>query len=169
MANGITSKLRSRKLEKDSPSKPPLLRPKLESSVVAVKDLAEQPSSPLILLVGAGRPTYYAIDHWSFKGDSVVFELNNKIVYVSRKEGVWAIVSRDVATSISEKEYTAEQIADSKRVEEYYKSLDPEGWKQAEQVVQSGGLEALLGGGGTDPHLRHVPKDDGKPVPGQYL
>lgn len=159
------------------------MTPKLESSVVLAKDLKDQPMSSHVLLVGAGRPQYYAVDLMESSdcdGDIVEFRLAgdptcnkpSKLVYACRlKEGAWAMVSRDAIEVVTEKEYTQSQHTDAKAQEEFYNSLDPEAWKEAKELAthlhaQAIGSAPMIMGGEAG---ARGPKDDGKPVPGQYL
>lgn len=159
------------------------MTPKLESSVVLAKDLKDQPMSSYVLLVGAGRPQYYAVDTMETGGcydDIAEFYLAGdpscngmkKLVYACRlNEGAWAMVSRDAIEVVTEKEYTQGQHKDAKAQEEFYNALDPEAWKEAKELAthlhaQSiGGAPMIMGGEAG----ARGPKDDGKPVPGQYL
>ena len=165
MVSGTTSKSQSKKPGKASLS---ALTPKLETSLVVAKDLKDQGASELILLTGAGRPVYYAVDSFEEHWGAMCFYCSGKLVYVCRKEGAWAIVSREVANITTEAEYVKAQHADTKVQEAFYKELDPEAFKMAEKIAEAGGLEALLGGGQA-PHAHLGVKEDGKPVPGQYL
>jgi len=164
--------------------------PKLESSVVLAKDLKDQPASSHVLLVGAGRPNYYAVDSFSILGDTVVFYRGTvpyantspsylpkmaQIVYVCRlKEGAWALVERASINVVTEKALTEQQHADQKAMETFYEGLDPEAWKEAQELAKQGhghggmDLASLLGGQGA-PRGAAKAVDDGKPVPGQYL
>ena len=165
MASGTTSKSQSKKPVKASPS---AVTPKLETSLVVAKDLKDQGPSRFILLTGAGRPVYYAIDDIEKDGLMMSFFRAGKLVYACRAEGAWAVVSRDVANITTEGEYVKAQHADTKVQEAFYKELDPEAFKMAEKIAEAGGLEAILGGGAA-PHAHMGVKEDGKPVPGQYL
>ncbi len=170
MASGAISKLLSKKPGKGSRNGSQAVTPKLDASLVVAKDLKDQGESKYVLLTGAGRPVYYAVDGWDCVDGVMEFwreqpGTRNTVVYVCRKEGSWAVVNRDVANTITEREYVESQHADSKVQEEFYKKLDPEAFKLAEKMAEAGGLEALLNGGGHP----HGVKEDGKPVPGQYL
>lgn len=164
--NGITLKSPSRKHVRVVP--PSTMTPKLASSVVLAKDLKEQPESSHVLLVGAGRPNYYAIDSWFVNGDMVTFTLKRTPVYACRvKEGAWAVVSRAAITVVTEEELSAQQHADQKALEDFFSELDPDAWKEAQEMAKHGqgaDIAALLGGG-----VPKASRDDVKPVPGQYL
>lgn len=172
MASGTSSKSLSKKLEKVSPSER-LITPKLEQSLVVAKDLKDQPNSKFILLTGAGRPVYYAVDGYdTWEGSNVIafyrgrdIRTPREVVYVCRQEGTWALVARNAVNIVTDAEMAKHQIAEGKQVEAFYEQLDPEGWKEAQRMV-TGGLAEMMGGQGG--HV-HGPRNDDKPVPGQYL
>ena len=161
-------------------SKPPKaisngLVTKLHQSLVVAKDLSQQPQSDYVLLTGAGRPVYYAVDGWEANGDVISFFLfaNDKksrgqMVYTCRREGTWALVAREACHVITDADYAKHQVAEAKVLEDFYAELDPKGWEEAQKMAASGGLEVLMGGGGHS-HAPRGPVEDGKPVPGQYL
>lgn len=154
------------------------MTPKLESSVVLAKDLKEQPESSHILLVGAGRPNYYAVDYMTEDESTVHFYRNGTrgatLVYSCRKvEGAWAMVLREAVRVVTEKELSQRQHEDQKAMESFFSELDPEAWKEAQEMAKHGhshgmSLEDLMSG---SPRAQAPGKtrDDGKPVPGQYL
>ena len=154
MASGNSSKSHSRKLVKDSLNVP---LPKLDQSLVIVKDLKEQPDSPWILLTGAGKPTYYAVDDWiANESGFISFYNKEELVYTCRLEGIWAVVSRDVVKVTNDRDMTTFQLEDAKITEAFYEKLDPKGWEDSKRVAMAHlGLEAL--------------KEDTRPPVGQYL
>lgn len=143
----------------------------MESSVVVARDLKDQGDSKYILLTGAGRPVYYAVDSWVEDDGTMAFKRDEAVVYVCRKEGTWAVVSRDVINLMTEGSVAEFQSADQKAQEAFFEKMDPEGWKEAQAVAKSGALAEILGGGGHGHgHAAPgMPREDGKPVPGQYL
>lgn len=155
MENGNLRKSPSRKPGKASQS-PPLL-PKLDQSLVVVRDLKEQPSSPFILLTGAGKPVYYAVDDMKVDAGTAIFYLKGKMVYTCRLEGTWALVHRDVVRVTDDRTLTEFQMEDAKVTEEFYEKLDPKGWADSKRVAM-----ASLGLPVEHEHAH-------KPVPGQYL
>lgn len=171
MASGTSSKSRSKKLEKVSPSVFRKITPKLEQSLVVAKDLKDQPVSRYVLLTGTGRPVYYAVDAWDVMagGEVMIFYQGDKAVYVCRREGAWALVARETVNVVTDAEMAEHQVKETKEVEEFYAKLDPAGWEEAQKLAAAGGLEAILGGGGGARQHAHPSVDDGKPVPGQYL
>lgn len=169
MDNGSIWKSLSGKPEKADPR--PEMTPRLDSSVVLAKDLSEQPPSSHLLLVGAGRPNYYSIDAWQFGTEVATFYCEGMVVYACRlKEGAWAIVKRDCVQVVTERDLTKRQHADQKEAETFYNDLDPEAWKEAQEMAKHhhGGvdLSSLLGG----QQQGHAPqKEDKRPMPGHYL
>lgn len=139
--------------------------PKLETSLVVAKDLKDQPDSLYILLTGAGRPVYYAVDTWSEYNGTMSFYRAGVIVYVCRTEGHWAVVKRTETTIMTEADVVMFQHTDSKAQEEFYAALDPEGWKEAQKLVKHGALAEMMGGG----HGHSPSNGEDKPTPGQYL
>ena len=142
MKNGTSSTLHSKKPEKASPRGPIL--PKLEQSLVVVKDLKEQPESEFILLAGAGKPTYYAVDsvreEWAGvlgfyrKGSNTLFA---ECVYTCRTEGAWALVNRSAIRVTTDQDLTSFQVEDAKATETFYESLDPQGWADSKKIAMA--------------------------------
>ena len=172
MPTGNISKSRSKKPAKDRQPSEQLVT-KLHQSLVVAKDLSQQPQSKYVLLTGAGRPVYYAVDEWVGNDGVISFyrqsePSTSELVYVCRREGTWALVAREACHVITDADYAKHQVAEAKVLEDFYAELDPKGWEEAQKMAASGGLEALMGGGGHS-HAPRGPVEDGKPVPGQYL
>jgi len=155
----------------------PPIRPHLESSVVLVKDLAEQPPSKYILLVGAAenrRPSYYAVDDY-LSSDNVIrfFQghgRDSKLVYACRvTEGQWALAARDAVDVVTEKEFHQFNTLDAKATKRYFQESDPKAFEAAERMAQQLGLAVIDPSGAVQAPAPHGKADDGKPGPGQYL
>ena len=156
--------------------KPSRLTPHLESSVVAAKDLRDQPASKFVLIVGNSterKPNYYAVDSYSLLDPLVVFRNKaNQAVFIARADGAWSLVSRAAVNIVTERELMIFSKEDVAVRNAFYKELDPAAFAAAEDEVMSPKtigipLSALLGGGGGH---EHAPKEpDNKPTPGQYI
>jgi hypothetical protein len=142
------------------------LTPKLEQRLVIVPDLGKQPKSSHLLIIGtqAGQK-YYAIDEYTHDYLTGVSSFTRRedgrtvLVYQCRtKEAAWAVVDRSTVSEISEEEYIRFQKTDGEAVEVKMKELNPEGWAQAEEFLESQGIIMRK-------------KDSGKEekMPGNYL
>jgi hypothetical protein len=153
------------------------LTPKLEQTLAVGKDLTKQPETPYILItsLGSGRPIYYAVDGWRQDGPIIMFMRKSLPVYVCRtREGQWAIVARDAVNFCTEKDLMTFTLKDSQAQADYYKKLDPEGFKQAQEeaAAQAASPFAVMmprGEGHTHSSQPQMGKQDERPTPGQYL
>lgn len=112
----------------------------------------------MILLAGAGKPTYYAVDSYEEHGGVIDFFLGTKAIYTCRVEGSWALVNRSAIRVTNDADLTAFQVRDAKATETFYETLDPQGWADSKKVAMASlGLEMAA------PHV-HGPNPTG-----QYL
>lgn len=98
----------------------------LNRTLVAVKDLSEQPDSAYILVAGSGGTRYYAVDSWEIFEGTINFYLGEKIVFACKVDGTWSIVQREVAELVREEEVLRASRDDHKALEALHKELHPE-------------------------------------------
>lgn len=103
----------------------------LRRTLVAVKDLGEQPASRYVLVAGAGGTRYYAVDWWEVVDGTVNFYQgatgsDSKLIFACKVEGSWSIVNREVAELLTEEEVLRSAQDDHKALDALHKELHPE-------------------------------------------
>lgn len=159
------------------------LKPRLERQLVAVKDLSEQPESSHVLIVTVPErmPTYFAVSSWTQMGDTMRFFLGPQMVYMCRaRETTWAVIAREATHTLTEKEMIIDAKVDSEAEHKFYKELDPEAYRKAEELLASGLIGQLGDSDGgrrvvmldspnpQNPKAR-TPEEDARLKTGQYL
>ena len=99
----------------------------LKRTLVAVKDLNEQPDSKFVLVAGAGGTRYYAVDSYGVMQDTVAFfrEGSTLPVFVCKIDGTWSLVRRDVIDLVTEEEVLRSSKNDHDALEKLHGELHP--------------------------------------------
>lgn len=143
--------------------------PPLKRTVLAQRDLSEQPASDYILIVGSGdRRGYYAIDsfepgdgYMSFWKDTTK---GNVLVYACKMDGSWNVISRDLLEQVTEEDVLREQEADRKAHESLAKELRPDVYAAIDKYNKKV-MEEMSGDGKNT--LEHPTHASGEPI-GNY-
>lgn len=98
----------------------------LKRSLVAVKDLTEQPDSEFVLVAGSGGTRYYAVDDYASDGNIIEFYLGENIVFTCKVDGNWSLVNRAVVDVVTEEEVLRSSKDDHDAIEALHKELHPE-------------------------------------------
>lgn len=104
------------------------------------------------------------------------FYLGERLVYMCRAtEGQWALISREACGVVKESDLITFTKKDHEAETEFYKNLDPEAFKRAEELMAKGMLGQTEDGsivmlpqeGGIKP--KRSPEEEARLKTGQYL
>lgn len=165
---------RSKKLDSGSTGNlHPQVLPKLEQKVALLKNLGQQPpSSHVLVMATGGTPTYYAVDSLVVEERVVRFYMGDDCVFASRIDAPWAYIKRDRLIELTEGDLAKHFKADSDSQEEFWKTLAPKEFEEAQEqaanpqvmMLPADLMEQLQGA-----RKGKAPVRDDKPAPGQYL
>ena len=119
----------------------------MQTSLVTIPDLKDQPRSEFILITGGsvGKPQYHAVDTYRITDQVASFyravgqEL--RLIYMCRVEaGIWVLVHRSAVNIVTEEELCRFEHEDSIKTEEIMKEIDPKAWNRAKEYLSRQGL-----------------------------
>lgn len=130
----------------------------MDQTLVTAVDLRDQPETKYILIIGgASRPNYYAVDGFDFPiGTKIaVFRRDGEIVYMCRRdEGMWALTLRSAVNIVTKEDMVRHSMQDADATNKKLQEIDPKAYAQAVDMLKDQGV--TLNG-------------YEKPTPGQYI
>lgn len=110
------------------------MKPGLEHTTVLAKDLADQPESDYVLVLG-DNPRYFAVDDWYADDNCISFTRRGTTtpVVVCRLRGVWTIYRRDVLETVTNEDVVKFSLEQAKKGEEKAREYREAGLLPAEE------------------------------------
>lgn len=148
------------------------MRPRLESTDIAIRDLADQPWSRFVLFVEdiLGSKAALAVDRvWDKDGAWQAARLTpdgTKIVATFPYDAKWIIVSRDVIETCTVEEWARKKVKDAAAIKKLEEELKPD--YAAVERAESGQPVVILTTPEIAAGLGRTEKSNYEPGPGVY-